>query len=59
MIKSLAKSSKLAGKAVASVAMVGSKEKIGWRQTADALEIKKPANMPAWEVIGFKIDFKK
>jgi alpha-L-fucosidase len=59
VIKSLAKSSKLADKPVASVTMVGSNEKISWKQTTDALIIKKPANMPAWEVIGFKIDFKK
>jgi alpha-L-fucosidase len=59
MIKSLAKSSKLTGKGIASVAMIGSKEKLGWKQTSDALVIKKPINMPAWQVIGFKIEFKK
>jgi len=59
VIKSLAKSSKLADKAVASVSMVGSNEKLSWKQTFDALVIKKPSNMPAWEVIGFKIEFKK
>jgi alpha-L-fucosidase len=59
MIKSLAKSSILTDKAIASVAMVGSKEKPGWKQTPEALVIKKPVNMPAWQVIGFKIEFKK
>lgn len=59
VIKSLSKSSKLADKAIASVSMVGSKEKLGWKQTSEGLVIKKPANMPAWEVIGFKIGFKK
>ena len=59
VIKSLAKSSKLADKAVASVSMVGSNEKLSWKQTFDALVIKKPSNMPAWDVIGFKIEFKK
>jgi alpha-L-fucosidase len=58
MIKSLAKASKLADKAVATVVMVGSKEKLGWKQTSDALVIKKPVNMPTWQVIGFKIEFK-
>jgi alpha-L-fucosidase len=58
-IKSLAKSSKLADKPVASVKMIGSKEKLSWKQEADALIIKKPVNMPAWQVIGFRIDFKK
>lgn len=59
MIRSLAKSSKLAERPVASVVMVGSKEKISWKQAADALIIKKPAQMPSWQVIGFKIDFRK
>lgn len=59
VIKSLSKSSKLADKAVASVSMVGSKEKLGWKQSSEGLVIKKPATMPAWEVIGFKIEFKK
>ena len=59
MIKSLAKSSKLAEKRVASVAMIGSREKLNWKQTSDALVIKKPANLPSWQVVGFKIEFKK
>jgi len=59
MIKSLAKYSKLANKDVASVTMVGSKKKLGWKQNSDALVIKKPVNMPVWEVIGFKIEFKQ
>jgi alpha-L-fucosidase len=59
LIKSLGKSSGLSGKTIASVSMVGSTAKISWKQSADALVIKKPANLPRWEVIGFKIDFKK
>jgi len=59
MIKSLAKTSKSINTAITSVAMVGSKEKISWKQTSEALVIKKPANMPSWQVIGFKIEFKK
>jgi alpha-L-fucosidase len=59
MIRSLAKSSKLADKPVASVTMVGSKEKISWKQTTQALMIKKPSKMPSWQVIGFKIEFRK
>lgn len=58
-IKSLAKSAKLADKAISSVTMVGSTEKISWKLTTDGLVIKKPAKMPVWQVIGFKIDFKK
>ena len=58
-IKSLAKASKLTNKAIASVSMIGSKEKLNWKQSADALVIKKPVKMPTWQVIGFKIEFKK
>jgi alpha-L-fucosidase len=58
-IKSLAKASKLSDRPVASVSMIGSSEKLRWKQTADALLITKPLNMPAWQVIGFKIEFKK
>jgi alpha-L-fucosidase len=58
-IKSLARSSKLNNKAIAAVSMIGSGEKLRWKQSPDALVIKKPLNMPAWQVIGFKIDFKK
>lgn len=58
-IKSLARSSKLADKSIASVMMMGSKVKPVWKQTAAALVIKKPASLPEWKVIGFKIEFKK
>ncbi len=58
-IRSLAKTSKLAEKAVASVTMIGSNEKLRWKQLSDALVIKKPVNVTAWQVIGFKIEFKK
>jgi len=59
LIKSLAKSSKLVDKAISSIQMVGSMEKISWKQTAESLVIKKPGTMPAWQVIGFKIEFRK
>jgi alpha-L-fucosidase len=55
----LAKSSKGISNSVAKVSMVGSKAKISWRQNAAGLIIKKPANLPQWQVIGFKIEFRK
>ncbi len=58
-IKSLAKASMLTDKPVISIDMVGSNEKISWKQTSDALVIKKPVKMPSWQVIGFRIEFKK
>jgi alpha-L-fucosidase len=57
-IRSLGKSSK-PGSAVASVKMLGSDIKLRWTQEADGLVIKKPSRLPEWEVIGFKIEFKK
>ena len=48
-----------ADKAIASVTMIGSEDKLSWKQSAEALVIKKPVRMPAWQVIGFKIEFKK
>jgi alpha-L-fucosidase len=59
LIKSLGKSSNPSSKPIASIAMVGSKEKVRWSQSSNALIIKKPANLPSWQVIGFKIEFKK
>lgn len=58
VIKSLGKKSKLNEKKIKSVKMFGSDEKIQWKQKADALIITKPANLPSWKVIGFKIEFK-
>ena len=59
MIRSLAKSSKGISNSVAKVSMVGNKAKISWRQNAAGLIIKKPANLPQWQVIGFKIEFRE
>jgi alpha-L-fucosidase len=58
-ITSLGKTSKLNAKAVASVQMMGSKEKLVWKQGADALVITEPAKVSAIPVIAFKIEFKK
>jgi len=58
-INALGKSSKLNDKAIASVKMLGSNEKIKFNQGADALVIAKPAVLPDWKVVGFEITFKK
>jgi alpha-L-fucosidase len=57
-IKSLGKNSGISSP-VASVKMLGSDVKVKWTQEADALIIKKPSEMPSWQVPGFKIEFKK
>jgi len=55
-IKSLGKSSKYNDKKITSVRMMGVTERLDWKITDDALIIKKPANIPDWQVIGLKIE---
>jgi alpha-L-fucosidase len=57
-IKSLGKASSLSGP-VASIKMLGNDANIKWTQEADALVVKIPSKLPAWQVLGFKIEFKK
>ena len=56
-VKSLGKNSKLAGKPVASVELLGSSDKADWSQTDDALVIKKPATAPNDLALAYKIGF--
>jgi len=58
VIKSLSKNSKLCSAEVASVKMLGSDQKIRWIRNDNGMVIKKPSQLPSWQVIGFKIDFK-
>jgi alpha-L-fucosidase len=58
-IKSLSKNSKLIISPVASVKMLGSDLKVKWSQEADGLVIKKSSKLPSWQVLGYKIEFKK
>jgi alpha-L-fucosidase len=57
-VTSLGKSSKVNDKAIKSVKLLGSKQKLQWKQEEDALVITKPADMPAWTVLGLKIELK-
>jgi alpha-L-fucosidase len=57
-ITSLGKGSKLADRKVKSVSLLGSNEKLKWKQEADALVISKPVKLPDWEVATFKIELK-
>jgi len=59
VVKSLGKNSKLSSEQIASVQMLGSNAKVKWSVTENGLVIKKPSKIPAWQVIGFKIGFKK
>jgi len=57
-INSLGKNSKLAQNAVVSVSLLGSDEKLVWKQEQTGLVISKPVILPDWQVITFKIKFK-
>lgn len=57
-IESLGKQTKVNTKAIASIEMLGSKEKLSWKQSGDELVIKKPDSLPNWQVLTFKIQFK-
>ncbi|MGD0342014.1 MAG: alpha-L-fucosidase [Bacteroidales bacterium] len=59
IIKSLGKNSQLAEKQIASIKMLGSDAKVKWSQENDRMVIKKPSKMPSWQVLGYKIEFKK
>jgi alpha-L-fucosidase len=58
-INSLGTDSKISGKKVTSVQMLGGSEKLKWKQEKGALVIEKPAKMPDWQVVAFSIEFKK
>jgi alpha-L-fucosidase len=58
-ITSLGNNSKISGQKVKSVSILGSDEKLKWNQEADALVIAKPAKLPEWEVVTFKVEFRK
>lgn len=59
-IASLGKNSKLSSKAIASVKLLGSNEKLQWKQNDNALVLSKPTtNNLAVKVTAYKIEFKK
>ena len=59
-ITSLGKNSKLSEKKIASITLLGSNEKLHWKQESGALIIKKTFKLPVAEVpvTAFKIEFK-
>jgi alpha-L-fucosidase len=58
-ITSLGKNSKVSTQKVRSVTLLGSNEKLSWKQNAEALVISKPSKLPDWEVATFMIQFRK
>jgi len=58
-IESLGKTSKYLDKKIAKVQILGCKDKLKWNQTADAMVITKPVNLPDMQTITIKIEFRK
>ena len=57
-ITSFASNSKLVEKPINSVSILGSKEKLVWKQTAEGLVINKPSTVTNLSTMTFKIGFK-
>jgi alpha-L-fucosidase len=57
-IKSLGKSDRLLDGKIRKIELLGSKEKIRWKQTADALVIAQPKNQPNDFAVVYKIKVK-
>jgi alpha-L-fucosidase len=57
-IKSLGKSSTLNDKKIVNISLLGSNQKLKWKQEDDALVITKPANLPNWKVLGLQVELK-
>jgi alpha-L-fucosidase len=58
-ITSLGRNARLAERAVASVQLLGGKQKLAWKLEDDALAIKLPANLLASPATGFKVALAK
>jgi alpha-L-fucosidase len=54
-IKSMGKAARLLPKPIQSVALLGSSERLAWKQTEAGLEIQLPEKLEAKYVLGFKI----
>lgn len=54
-ISSLGRKSPAGVKKIKSVSLLGSDEKIKWKQADDALVISLPEKIPAWKVLTFKV----
>ncbi|MBN1108884.1 MAG: alpha-L-fucosidase [Bacteroidales bacterium] len=58
IIKSLGKKTPVTGTRIRSVSLLGSDEKIKWKQSDDALLITQPEKLPQWRVAAFRIKLK-
>jgi alpha-L-fucosidase len=58
-ITSLGRSSTINDKRIKKITILGSEEKLKWKQHDEALIISLPEKLPSWKVVAFKIEFKK
>jgi alpha-L-fucosidase len=58
-ITSLGRSSTINDMRIKKISMLGSEEKLKWKQQDDALMITLPDKLPSWKVLAFKIEFKR
>lgn len=58
-IVSLAKNAKYTNKSIASVSILGCKDKLKWKQTAEGLVITKPSQLADSHAVAVKVEFKK
>jgi len=57
-ILSLGKNSTINDRKIRKITMLGSEEKLNWKQQDDALVITLPSKLPEWKVVAFKIGLK-
>jgi alpha-L-fucosidase len=58
IINSLGKNSELMESKLKSISMLGSEEKLSWKQESESLVIDLPSKLPDWNVIGLRIILK-
>jgi hypothetical protein len=58
VINSLGKNSGYLDNKLKSVSMLGSNEKLSWKQESESLVIELPSELPDWNVIGLRITLK-
>jgi alpha-L-fucosidase len=58
-ITSLGKSSTINNKKIKKITMLGSEEKLKWKQQDDALVISLPSKLPEWKVVGLRIELSR
>jgi len=58
-VVALGNATKMEPRNISSITLLGSKEKVKWSRNNDELVITKPSKLPKWDVLAFKVEFKK